>query len=270
MATRKLDRIKDTQALIIDMDGVLWRGRTFLPGVMEFFTALRQQSLPFILATNNSTATPQGVVERLAGSGVQVLPQEVLTSSLATASYLREQLEPGATLHVVGELALQDALRSAGFILTGESRHVDAVVVGFDRNISWEKLTKAALAIQFGALFVGTNPDKSFPIEEGQAPGNGAFITAIEVTTKVKPVIVGKPEPLLYQQAAERLQVPTEGILVVGDRLETDILGAQHARMASVLLLSGVTSADDAAASEIKAEWILEGLPALQLALESA
>ncbi|TFH33860.1 MAG: haloacid dehalogenase, partial [Anaerolineales bacterium] len=121
-----------------------------------------------------------------------------------------------------------------------------------------------------GALFVGTNPDTSFPIEQGQAPGNGAFVTAIQVTTKVKPIIIGKPEPLLFKLASERLEVASDEILAVGDRLETDILGAQRAGMATALLLSGVTSPTDAAASEIKPDWILDDLPALTHALEGA
>jgi 4-nitrophenyl phosphatase len=262
--------IKDTQALIIDMDGVLWRGHTFLPGVAKFFKYLREQKLPFMLATNNSTATPQGVADRLAQCGAEILPQEVLTSIMATASYLQTRLSPHARIHPVGESAVHDTLASAGFTLTDDTEGVDAVVVGFDREITWKKLTLAALAIQNGALFVGTNPDTSFPIEQGQAPGNGAFVTVIELTTKTQPLIIGKPEPLLYEQAAALLDIAPENILVVGDRLETDILGALRAGMASVLLLTGVTSTEQATASDIKPDWILEDLPTLIGALQGA
>jgi 4-nitrophenyl phosphatase len=268
--TKEIMEIKDTQALIIDMDGVLWRGNTFLPGVGSFFAYLRERSLPFILATNNSTVTPQGVADRLAQSDAKIFPEEVLTSSMATASYLQTRLSPGARIHPVGEPAVRDALRSAGFNLTDDTEDVDAVVVGFDRGITWKKLTQAALAIQKGALFVGTNPDKSFPIEQGQAPGNGAFVNLLEVTTRTQPLIIGKPEPLLYKQAAGLLGIESGKILVVGDRLETDILGAQHAGMASVLMLTGVTSTEQAVASDIKPDWILEDLHALIGALQGA
>ena len=152
----------------------------------------------------------------------------------------------------------------------GRLDDVEAVVIGFDRQISWEKLTRAALAVQNGALFVGTNPDLSFPLEQGQAPGNGAFVRVIELTTGIKPVIIGKPEPRLFDLAGERLGFVPDLILTVGDRLETDVLGAQRAGMATVLLLTGVTSPEAAAASEIKPGWIFDNLPALTLALEGA
>ena len=260
--------INDFKALIIDMDGVLWRGHTFLPGVTEFFASLRRRSIAFSLATNNSTVTPQNVVERLAQVNVEIRPQEVLTSSQATAAYLQSRFPSGTIIHAVGESAVRDTLTEAGFILIDEPEGTEVVVVGFDRQISWDKLTRAALAVQQGALFVGTNPDMSFPLEQGQAPGNGAFVTVIEVTTGVKPIIIGKPEPRLYELAGERLGVPSDQILTVGDRLETDILGAQRAGMATVLLLTGVTSQEAAAASEITPTWILDDLPMLTRALE--
>lgn len=261
-------RIPQFKALIIDMDGVLWRGRTFLPGVVEFFASLRHRSIAFSLATNNSTVTPQDIVDRLAQINVEIKPQEVLTSSQATAAYLQSRFPVGTMIHAVGEAAVRDTLSRAGFKLIDAADGAEVVVIGFDREISWEKLTRAALAIQNGALFVGTNPDLSFPLEQGQAPGNGAFVTVIELTTGVKPIIIGKPEPRLYELAGERLGVPYNEILAIGDRLETDVLGAQRAGMATVLLLTGVTSPEAAAASEITPTWILEDLPALTQALE--
>lgn len=260
--------IKDFKALIIDMDGVLWRGHTFLPGVSEFFASLRRRSIAFNLATNNSTVTPQNIVDRLAQVDVDIRPEQVLTSSQATAAYLQSRFPKGTIIHPVGESALRDTLKDAGFNLIDVPDGAEAVVVGFDRQISWEKLTRAALAVQQGALFVGTNPDMSFPLERGRAPGNGAFVTVIENTTGVKPIIIGKPEPRLFDLARERLSVSVDFILTVGDRLETDILGAQRAGMATVLLLTGVTSPADAAASEIKPTWILDDLAALTQALE--
>ncbi len=267
---RKKIGFKDITALIIDMDGVLWRGRTFLPGIEEFFAALRLRHLPFILATNNSTATPQAVAERLAECSITISPAEVLTSTMATVGYLQAHLPPSATIHPVGEHAVRETLQQAGFRLSEGVEDIDAVVAGFDREITWTKLAQAALAIQNGALFIGTNPDVSFPIEQGQAPGNGAFVTVLELTTQVQPTIIGKPEPRLFHEAAARLGTKPEQTLVVGDRLETDILGAQRAGMPSALLLTGVTSAEQAHDSEIKPDWILDDLPALKMALQGS
>jgi 4-nitrophenyl phosphatase len=262
-------KLNQYQAFVIDMDGVLWRGHTFLPGVTEFFTFLRDHQMPFILATNNATAIPKKVVERLSQIDVEIEPDEVLTSSMATANYLRQRFQNGARVLAIGETAVRDSLTQAGFDLTDEPDGVEIVVVGFDREISWYKLTKAALAVQAGALFVGTNPDLSFPIEQGQAPGNGAFVKVIEVTTGTEPLIIGKPEPLLFEQAAEKMGLPATSILAVGDRLETDILGGQRAGMGTALLLTGVTSSEYAAASEIQPDWTFQDLPALTEALRA-
>ncbi len=260
-------KLADIKGLIVDLDGVLWRGRTFLEGVPEFFSFLRTNSMPFLLVTNNSTATPKGVVGRMDGATVKIDPAEVLTSSQATAAYLQQQFPSGTTIYAIGEDALKDALSAAGFRLHDSADGVHAVVMGFDREISWAKMTEASIAIQSGAHFVATNPDLSFPIERGQAPGAGAFITAVQLTTGVEPLIIGKPEPRLFNFARERLGLTAEQILGVGDRLETDILGAQRAGIATCLLLTGVTSSDQAKASEIKPDWIFKDLPSLMLEL---
>jgi len=235
----------------------------FLEGVPDFFSFLRTNSLPFLLVTNNSTATPKSVVERMGGAGVQIDPDEVLTSSQATATYLQHQFPSGTAIYVIGEDALKGALSAAGFHLHDSADGVQAVVMGFDREISWAKMTEASIAIQSGAHFVATNPDLSFPIERGQAPGAGAFIKAVQLTTNVEPLIIGKPEPPLFNLARERLGLTAEHILALGDRMETDILGAQRAGIAACLLLTGVTSSDQAKASTIKPDWIFDDLPSL-------
>ena len=260
--------INEVRGLLIDMDGVLWRGRTFLPGVNEFFTTLREHELPFLLVTNNATVSPQSAVDRLAKIQVAIEPREVLTSALATAAYLQTVLTPGATVYAIGEQAVRNALQEAGFKVLDQHDSAKAVVVGFDREINWDKMAEAALAIQAGALFVGTNPDVSFPIEGGQAPGNGAFVRAIEVSTNVSPVIVGKPEPLLFKQAIKALDLSPEETLMIGDRLETDILGAQRAGIGTALMLTGVTPMEKVAATDIKPDFIFEDLPDLTNQLE--
>jgi len=138
-----------------------------------------------------------------------------------------------------------------------------AVVVGMDRDLNWRKLVEAGLAIAAGAAFIGTNPDRTFPTERGLGPGNGAILAALETATRRPPVIVGKPEPPLFLEATSRLAVPPAETLVVGDRLETDIVGGARVRMQTALLLTGVTSAADLSGYEIQPDWIFEDLPAL-------
>jgi 4-nitrophenyl phosphatase len=262
----QLDQVK---AFIIDLDGVLWRGNQYLPGVREFFQFLRTRPFPFTLATNNATASPDRIVSRLAEYGVQVQPGEVLTSSIATAGYLRNRLAPGSRIYAIGEAALREALDAAGFQRVDQADDVKAVVVGYDREITYTKLVEACLAVSAGAEFVGTNPDLSFPTERGEAPGNGAFLAAIRATTGIDPIVVGKPEPHLYLQAQSNLGIPAKNVLAVGDRLTTDVAGAHNAGMLSALLLTGVTTLAAAEESSIKADWIFDDLHALIEAFSS-
>ena len=262
-----MQTISHMQAFIIDMDGVLWRGRKMLPGVKGFFATLRQRGLPFILATNNSTVTPEGVADRFQQEGIGLRPEEVLTSAEATAAFLVKQLPVDTGIYVIGEDALRDSLSSAGFRLQESGDRAQAVVVGFDRFLTYEKLARAAYALEHGALFVGTNPDPSFPMEDFRAPGNGATLAALQTSTGVAPIIIGKPEPRLFEQASQRLRVPPEQTLVIGDRLETDILGAKRARMASALVLTGVTRAEDLRRADVQPDWAFSDLRELTAAL---
>ena len=164
-------------------------------------------------------------------------------------------------MYVIGEHTLHKTLSRAGYDIRSLSAGVRAVVVGIDRQVDWSKLTEASLAIRAGAMFVGTNPDPSFPTERGLAPGNGAILAALQTTTGVKPVIIGKPEPYLFRQALARLGTPPEATLVLGDRLETDILGGKQAGMPTGLLLTGVTRQEDLAGATIQPDYVFEDLP---------
>lgn len=245
---------------IIDMDGVLYRGGTPLPGMVDFIPLLRARGLSFLIVTNNATATPDAVVRKLAGMGASISPQEVLSSALATANWLKGELDSGAAIYVIGEEGLRAALTEAGFRLAGVADDASAVVVGMDRKVTWEKMAEAALAIEAGAMFVGTNPDPSFPIERGLVPGNGAILAALQATTDVAPKIIGKPEVPLFQQAAERIGVQPPHIMVLGDRLSTDILGGQRAGMQTGLMLTGVTDRETLKASGIQPDRVFSDL----------
>ncbi len=258
------------RAFVIDMDGVLWEGDRPLPGLAEFFAALRARGLAFILATNNASRTPEDYQAKLAGFGVRVDRDEVLTSAQAAALYLRARAPAGTRVFPIGEAGVRQALAEQGFVLT-ELYDVSAryVVVGMDRGLSWDKLATATLNIRAGAVFVGTNPDRTIPTEHGITHGNGAVLAALQAATDAAPVIIGKPEPLMYRIALDRLGVEPAAAIAVGDRLDTDILGAGRAGLRSLLVLSGVTTRPDLERSEIRPTWVMEDIREITRALQT-
>ncbi len=260
--------LRTFRGLIIDGDGVLWLGTTALPGLQEFFGLLRRRALPFVIATNNATTSPRNVQEKLSGFGVLVDEAEVLTSSEATAGLLRQRLGAGAKVLPIGERGLVDSLRLAGFTLVDKADGAQAVVAALDRGLTYERLMEASLAIEAGALFVATNPDVTYPVERGLAPGSGAILAALEATTGIKPLVVGKPEPHLFRQALQRLGTRPEETLGIGDRIETDVVGARRAGIGSALVLTGVTRPESLAASPIQPDWVFQDLRDLTAALD--
>jgi 4-nitrophenyl phosphatase len=260
MSKRKHDLkvLQRIDNLIVDMDGVLYRGQESLPGAREFLTYLGEAGVPFILATNNSTLTPAQYVARLARLGMEVSEERILTSSQAAAQHMA-RLAPAATrVYAIGEDGLLSALRERGFELA--EREVRYVVVGLDRQLTWDKLKVAALAIRAGAAFVGTNPDTTLPTEEGLVPGNGALLAALEAATEVAPLIIGKPQPTLLHLAMERMGVSTEGTAIIGDRLETDILAGKNAGITTVLVLGGIATLEELEHSPYRPDLVFEGL----------
>ena len=254
--------------LIIDMDGVLWRGDEPMPGLQEFFVFLRQHSIDFVLATNNSSRLPEQYVAKLARFGVEVAPERVLTSAQATAAYLATIAPPGTRVYPIGEEGVRRALEQRDFVLTDEEAAY--VVSGWDRQLTWDKLATAALLIHAGAGFIGTNPDSSFPTEKGPVPGSGAQLAALETTTSVAPVVVGKPEPRMYEEALHRMGARPETTAVIGDRLDTDIAGGIRAGLTTVLLLSGISTQADLAASPVKPDLICADIAELTVIWERA
>lgn len=248
--------------LITDMDGVLWRGHEPLPGLADFFQFLRRHDIRFVCATNNASTRPERLAERLQGWGADVQPSEIVTSSSATADYLETILPRGARLYVIGMEGLRVALEQKGFVLAEED--VAAVVVGIDWNVTYQHFKRAALNIRAGAKFFGTNGDRTFPNPEGIVPGNGALLALIETATDVKPFVIGKPSPTLYQMALKRLGAVEAQTLVLGDRMETDILGAVLLGLKSALVLSGVTTRAELAASDYQPDWVFDDITALK------
>lgn len=256
------------KALILDMDGVLWRDNQALLDMPPFFSKIKDLGLGVVFATNNGTRSVGMYVERLAGFGVEVEPWQVVNSSIAVADYLSKKFPQGGPICVVGERGVIEALNEKGFHLAQEHEDALAVVAGMDRAMSYEKLARAALLIRAGKPYLGTNPDRTFPTPHGLVPGAGATLAFLEAATSVHPTIIGKPEPYLYQFAIARLGVSPAEALAVGDRLDTDILGGQRAGCPTALVLSGVTSAAEAARWKPQPDLILPNLSDLLPLLE--
>jgi len=231
---------KNILALILDMDGVLWRNEQPIGDLPAIFDEIQNQGLKVVLATNNATKTPEIFLQKLARFGVTLETWQIVNSSMATADYLIKQFPQGGNVFIVGDDGLKEILVERGF------HHCDqdvlAVVAALDRHLTYQKLEQASLLIRSGVPFIGTNPDRSFPIPGGEAPGAGAILAAIETATDVKPTIIGKPRPAMYNLALAKLGTTAKNTLVIGDRLETDIAGAQNGGFPSALVLSGVTS----------------------------
>jgi 4-nitrophenyl phosphatase len=242
--------------LIIDMDGVLYRGDEPLPGLRQFFAFLRQKPIPFILATNNSTHTPEQYVDKLARMGVSVSPPEILTSGQATARALAREYPPGTRVHVFGMPSFREAMLKEGFVLADED--VAVVAASMDRAVTYEKLKRATLLIRAGARFFATNRDPTYPSEEGLLPGTGTMIAALETASGVKPTVIGKPEPAMFQLAMAQMGARPETTATIGDRLETDILGGQRAGLTTICVLSGASSRAEAEA--FRPDYIFEDI----------
>ncbi|WP_026223793.1 HAD-IIA family hydrolase [Methylosarcina fibrata] len=271
-----MEAFTNIRALIIDMDGVLWHGDRPLPGLADFFQTLRNAGIRFLLATNNASLTQEQYVLKLAGMGVTVDRDEILTSAMATARYLAEHTEPAKTrVFVVGEAGLTQPLLEHGFILTGlyevgdgkTSRGADVVVCGKDKTLTWDKLATATLNLRAGARFIGTNGDTTLPTERGVVLGNGAILAALETASGVSPTVIGKPEPIMYRQAMNLLGSSPDETVAIGDRLETDILGAVHAGIRSLMVLSGISTLEDAQKADYQPTWIMPDIRAITEAL---
>lgn len=237
------------RGLILDMDGVLWSDASPIGDLRTVFQALSERQLGVVLATNNATKTVDEYLEKLRSFGVSLESRQIVTSSNATAQVLLERFPDGGRVFVIGEGGLLAALHQAGFSpITDPAQDsaVLAVVAGIDRTVTYDKLRRATLHIRSGAGFYGTNPDKTFPTPLGLVPGAGSILAALEAATDITPIVVGKPSPLMMEIALERLGLHADEVLVVGDRLETDVAAGHAAGMRTALVLSGVSTLEQA------------------------
>lgn len=263
--------LKKYAAILLDGDGVLWKSNDPIPGINPFFEFLSTNQVHWALLTNNNTRTAGDYIEKLNRFGIPAGNNSVFTSSTVTADYLLEKYGPGTHLHVVGMDGLIRTLQEAGFMIThGEQQprnSVAAVVAGMDREINHEKIKIAMRLILAGADFVATNTDGSFPTPEGINPGTGMVIGALQFTSGVEPYIAGKPYPAIFNTSLQALGADASDVLMVGDRLETDILGANQLGIQTAAVLTGVTSREEIAQKDIKPDFIFEDIRALQQAL---
>jgi phosphoglycolate/pyridoxal phosphate phosphatase family enzyme len=245
-----LDRLTPpVRGLILDMDGVLWRDAEPIGDLPAIFSRIHARGLDVVLATNNATQTVAGYLDKLRGYGVMLEPRQIVTSSDATAHLLAETFPHGGAVYVVGENGILSALRERGFEVISDPEDespVVAVVSGIDRTLSYQKLRRATLHIRAGRPFYGTNPDKTFPTPLGLVPGAGAILAALEAATGIQPIVVGKPAPYMLELAAQRMALTRDDVLVIGDRLETDVAGGQSMGARTALVLSGVSTAAEA------------------------
>jgi len=224
-----------------DMDGVLVQEETAIPGAAEFVGRLRELRRPFLLLTNNSIYTPRDLKARLQRSGIEVPEEYIWTSALATAQFLDEQ-RPGGSAFVIGEAGLTTAMHEIGYVLS--ERDPEYVVLGETRTYSFEAITTAIRLIEKGARFIATNPDPTGPTPAGSVPATGSVAALITRATGISPYFVGKPNPLMMRSALNRIDAHSETTVMVGDRMDTDIISGLEAGLRTILVLTGSTSPD--------------------------
>ena len=263
MISEYFDNIK---GLIIDMDGVLWRDTEPLGNLPAIFQNIKSSGLKAILATNNATRTVAEYHQKLADFGVTLEDWQVINSAQATGIFIRDHYGSGTQVFVVGQPSLMRTLESYNLnVVDGETPDVKIVVASLDYQLSYEKLKKASLLIQSGCIFIGTNPDTTLPTPHGFIPGSGTVIGALEIASGKKAKIIGKPEPLLYEIALKRLALSPDETLAIGDRLETDIAGAQAAGVHTALVLTGASTQTQAESYDPAPEIIAKNLTGLIL-----
>jgi len=234
---------REIHAWLMDMDGVLVREEQAVPGAAAFLDRLRERGRPFLVLTNNSSWTPRDLSARLRTTGLVVPEQAIWTSALATARFLQDQ-RPGGSAFAIGESGLTTALHDAGYTLT--DRDPDYVVLGETRTYSFERISRAIRLVLAGSRFIATNPDPVGPTPDGPLPATGSVAALISRATGVEPYFVGKPNPLMMRSALNAIDAHSETAAMVGDRMDTDVVSGLEAGMHAVLVLTGVTTREEA------------------------
>jgi NagD protein len=251
---------REIHAWLMDMDGVLVHEEQAIPGADRFLAALRERGTPHMLLTNNSIYTRRDLAARLRASGLDVEEESIWTSALATGKFLEDQ-RPGGSAFVIGESGLTTALHSAGYTMT--ERDPDYVVLGETRTYSFERITQAIRLVAGGARFIATNPDPTGPTPQGPLPATGSVAALISRATGVDPYYVGKPNPLMMRSALNALDAHSETTAMVGDRMDTDVVSGLEAGLHTILVLTGVTTAQEAERFPFRASRVIDSVAVL-------
>jgi NagD protein len=252
-----IQKIKSKKAFISDMDGVIYHGNKLLPGVPEFVDWLKKEGKKFLFLTNSSERTPKELQEKMSRLGIDLEEHVFYTSALATANFLASQ-KPRGTAYIIGEAGLINALYNAGY--TMNNYNPDYVVVGDTRGYSFEKIEQAVNLVLKGAKLIGTNPDLTGPVEGGIVPATKALISPIELATGRSAYFVGKPNPLMMRIALKKIGCSTEETIIIGDRMDTDIIAGIESEIDTLLVLSGISTLKTVDKFPYKPSYILEGV----------
>jgi NagD protein len=252
-----MTRRDEIECWLTDMDGVLVHENNPLPGAAELLQQWSDAGTPFLVLTNNSIFTPRDLSARLRSSGLNVPEERIWTSALATADFLRSQM-PGGTAFVIGEVGLTTALHEAGFIMT--ETNPDYVVVGETRNYSFEAITKAIRLLLAGARFIATNPDATGPSADGPMPATGAIAALISKATGMEPYVVGKPNPMMFRSAMNKIGAHSENTAMIGDRMDTDIVAGIEAGLHTILVMTGISDEAEVRRYPFRPDEILSGV----------
>jgi 4-nitrophenyl phosphatase len=265
--------LRDIRTLLTDGDGVLWRASEPVPGLQRFFDVLAGRKIAWALLTNNATRSQAEHLARLHDFGIQAAIDQVYSSSSVAVEMLLRRHGPGAVVFVVGEDSLVDAINAAGLKASNRPPgpvRADAVVSAMDRQMTYDRVAAASRLVRAGAAFYATNPDKTFPTPDGLIPGAGAVTAAVAAAAGVEPVVIGKPETTLFEAAMRGLHASPSSTAMLGDRLETDILGGIRAGIATIAVLSGVSTCEQIKASPYQPDFIFENIAELADALDQA
>jgi NagD protein len=257
MKNKIIEKIRNKKGFICDMDGVIYHGNKLLPGVKDFIDWMNKEDKRFLFLTNSSERTPRELREKLLRLGITVDKSVFYTSALATASFLSHQM-PNGNAYIIGEAGLINALYDVGY--TMNNIDPDYVIVGESRTYSYEKIEKAVNLVLQGSRLIGTNPDVTGPVEEGIAPATKALVAPIEIATGRTAYFVGKPNPLMMRSALKRLGVPGDQVVIIGDRMDTDIIAGIESELDTCLVLSGITSKADINQYPYRPHFILDGV----------
>lgn len=238
------------KALILDMDGVLWKADAPIGDLKSIFARINVRKLKYVFATNNGTKTPEEYRRKLSELGVEVEAWQIVTSAMGVAHMLAQKYPRGIKIFMIGEDGIRVALEEKEFevLSVEDAQEAQVFVMGIDRSVTFDKMREATLLVRRGIPFYATNPDKTFPTPRGEIPGAGAWISVITTATDIEPIYAGKPFPFMMELSLERLGTKKEETLVVGDRLETDIAAGQAVGCPCALVLSGVSTREQAEA----------------------